>query len=192
MELFKHRFDSIGSLYTSEDLGFQIGPICRPSFYVTDRGKLYLERGPFKTVREYFLACAQRELDCARTQFAQDTSDTYQQDVEEARFTVERSMELLVKAINGCKGLDDDEPETNKFSLSFMDLDLTKIYVSQQDPTKIVSLKGYSKISFFNSRHRFPFHSGIMLQRGHFGIVPVSRPGSLHPYLEKENLTRRD
>ena len=138
MELFQHRFDAIGSLYSSKTDEFHVGPIVRPLFYINGRDKLQLDRGPFPTARAYFVACAQRELDCARTQSTQDTSDNYQRDVEDARFTAERSMVLLLKAIRGCRGLDDEDPELKPFSLSLTDLDLSKIYVSATDPSRIV------------------------------------------------------
>ncbi|KIJ52533.1 hypothetical protein M422DRAFT_43378 [Sphaerobolus stellatus SS14] len=139
-ELFKHRFSAIGSIYSNADSEFTIGPICRPAFFVMGRGCLDLDRGPFSSARDYFMACAQRELDCARTQVSQGTSVTYQRDIENARFTVERSMTLLIRAIQGCKGLDDEDPETKEFSLSLTELDLSKIYVSLEDPTQMVSL----------------------------------------------------
>ncbi|KAF8490288.1 hypothetical protein JB92DRAFT_3085199 [Gautieria morchelliformis] len=120
--LFRHRFDAIGN-------DFHVRPIVRLPFYIDGRNKLQLDRGSFSTAREYFLACTQREL-CARTQSTQNTSDNYQRDVEDARFTVERSMMLLSNAIRGCNGLDDDNPELQPFSLSLADLDLSKIYVS--------------------------------------------------------------
>lgn len=68
----------------------------------------------------------------------QDVSDNYQRDVEDARFTVERSMVLLLNAIRGCRGLDDEDPELEPFSLSLADLNLSKIYVSAEDPSHIV------------------------------------------------------
>ncbi|KAF8575165.1 hypothetical protein K439DRAFT_1545511 [Ramaria rubella] len=147
IELFRHRFDAIGSLYSSQTDEFHVGPIVRPSFYVDGRDKLMLDRGPFSTTREYFIACAQREIDSARTQSAQDTSDKYQRDVEDARFTVERSMVLLLNAIQGCRGLDDEDPELSPFSLSLTDLDLSKIYVSATDSTHIVSLPVWYAVS---------------------------------------------
>jgi hypothetical protein len=153
VELFQHRFDAIGSLYSLKGDGFHVGHIVRPSFYVNGRDKLQLERGPFPTSRAYFVACAQRELDCARTQSTQDTSDNYQRDVEDARLTVERSMMLLLNAIRGCRGLDDDDPELAPFSLSLVDLDLSKIYVSPEDPSRIVRLSqpGISELKFTDS-----------------------------------------
>lgn len=138
MELFQHRFSAIGSLYLNED-DFSVGQICQSSFYTNGRDKLDLNRGPFVTVRDFFLACAQRELDCARTQSIQDASDKYQKDVEDARFTVERSMALLTTAIAGCQGLDEEDPDTKEFSLSLSELNLTKIYVSPENPMNIVS-----------------------------------------------------
>lgn len=138
MELFQHRFEAIGSLYSSKTDNFRIGDIVRPSFYVNGRDTLQLDRGPFPTARAYFVACAQRELDCARTQSSQDMSDNYQRDVSDARLTVERSMMLLLNAIRGCRGLDDEDPELAPFSLSLAGLDLSKIYVSTEDPSRIV------------------------------------------------------
>ncbi|KAF8532550.1 hypothetical protein JB92DRAFT_3192730 [Gautieria morchelliformis] len=137
IELFRHRFDAIGSLFSSNSDDFHVGTIVRLPFYIDGRNKLQLDRGPFSTAREYFLACAQREL-CARTQSTQNTSDNYQRDVEDARFTIKRSMMLLSNAIRGCNGLDDDDPELQPFSLSLADLDLSKIYVSPKEPSHIV------------------------------------------------------
>lgn len=154
IELFKHRFAAVGSLYSShsasaspQELEYHVGAVSRPPFYVDGRDKLQIDRGPFSTARAYFIACAQREIDCARTQSTQDTSDMYQRDVEAARFTVERTMALMFKAIEGCKGLDDEDPELKEFSLSLVDLDLSKIYVSPEEPSKIVSLPFWYAIS---------------------------------------------
>ncbi|GJJ08576.1 hypothetical protein Clacol_002795 [Clathrus columnatus] len=141
IELFKHRFDTIGSLYIKEEhdnLEFIVGPISHPLFYGEDRGNLSLNRGPFHSSRAYFKACQQRELDYARTQCPQDTSDTYQQNVADVRLTVERCMSLLGRVIERCRGLDEDDPTFNEFSLSMAELDLGGIYVAPDAPSLIL------------------------------------------------------
>lgn len=142
IELFKHRFDSIGSLYvkdeTSDNHTFFVGPISHPLFYGEDRGSLPLDRGPFQNSRAYFKACQQRELDSARTQCPQDTSDIYQKNVADARFAVERCMTLLGQAIDRCQGLAEDDAAFNELSLSIAEFDLSKIYVASDTPSLIV------------------------------------------------------
>lgn len=141
IELFKHRFNSIGSLYVKEvpdGQEFVVGPISHPLFYGEDRGHLSLSRGPFQDSKAYFRACQQRELDFARTQCPQDTSDTYQKNVADARFTVEKCMTLLGRVIDGCRGLGEEDPALNELSLSMAGMDLNKVYVAPETPSLIV------------------------------------------------------
>jgi len=101
-EVFKHRLDGIGSLEFSRTSGFpdievshfvqiyvvivqraehhcmKVGQITSDPFWIDGRSELKLDRGPWKTARDYFDACAQRELDVsARQDRAQTGSLTY-------------------------------------------------------------------------------------------------------------------
>jgi hypothetical protein len=140
IELFNLRFDSIGSLReVGGSAGFEVGPISTDIFNVDGRAKLaMLDRGPWKTVKEYFLACAQRELDCLRVLFTQDASEQYKKILEENQVRVERSMSLLIDIVNKCQGLDDDDSEFAPFALDTQAFEPESIYVSPGDPSKIV------------------------------------------------------
>lgn len=48
-------------------------PLTHRCFYVEGRTALLIDRGPFPTVRAYFLACAERERATTRALFAQGT-----------------------------------------------------------------------------------------------------------------------
>lgn len=139
VEIFKHRFEAIGSLRTEESNGFRIGPVAMKPFYADGRSKLSLDRGPFTSARAYYRACAQRELDSSRMLFVQDAPESYQQGLEESRLTVERITGLLCDLTDRCEGLDDDDPDMAPFSLDIHEIGLKNIFVSPENPTNIVS-----------------------------------------------------
>ncbi|KAF9520915.1 hypothetical protein BS47DRAFT_1273073, partial [Hydnum rufescens UP504] len=145
IELFNLRFDSIGSLReVGGGAGFEVGPISTDIFNVDGRAKLaMLDRGPWKTVKEYFLACAQRELDCLRVLFTQDASEQYKKILEENQVRVERSMSLLIDIVNKCQGLDGDDPEFAPFALDTQAFEPESIYVSPGDPSKILCVTNW-------------------------------------------------
>jgi hypothetical protein len=68
LEVFALRFDRIGSLYPILDNPGEVlvGSLITPPFYKHGRADYPLDRGPFGSVRAYFEACAQREVDSAR------------------------------------------------------------------------------------------------------------------------------
>lgn len=138
LELFAHRFASIGSLTTDKDRSFVTGPIVRRPFFADGRAQLTIDRGPFPTARAYYLACAQREIDCSRALFVQSASPSYQQDLEESRMQIESCVGLLSDLIGRCDGLDDDDVELAAFSLDIHDIGLKNILVSPDDYSKIV------------------------------------------------------
>ncbi|KAI0038546.1 hypothetical protein FA95DRAFT_1206179 [Auriscalpium vulgare] len=124
-----------------------IGPLAHPAFYIDGRASLPLARGPFDTVREYFDACAQRELDSTRALFTQGAPPGYQREFEEAQLQVERSVGLLSDLIKRCDGLDADDKALSRFSLDLHELGLKNIVVSEEDPTKIVSIVDWQSIT---------------------------------------------
>ncbi|KAH9846685.1 hypothetical protein C2E23DRAFT_569322 [Lenzites betulinus] len=140
IELFRHRFNKIGSLTGGSG---DIGPVSSKLFYDEGRSRLSLDRGPFTSSRAYYLACAQRELDASRMLFAQDAPPSYQRDLEDSRLMVERITGLLCDLTNRCHGLDDDDPEMAPFSLDIHDITLKDIFVAPDNPTNIVAVTGW-------------------------------------------------
>ncbi len=138
LSLFTHRFSSIGSLVSDADGTYSVGPIVRRPFYEGGRAQFNLDRGPFRTAKAYYLACAQRELDCSRTLFVQSASPSYQKDLEDSNLQVERCVGLLSDLVNRCEGLDDDDPVLAPFSLDIHDIGLKNILVASDDHTRIV------------------------------------------------------
>lgn len=139
-KLSKFRFPLIGSLYPGKEDNHIIGPVVRKRFFSEGRGQFTkLERGPFKSVKEYLLACTQREIECSKNLSAQDASLSYQRDVEECRLQVEQSMSVMENLIHKCPGLDDEDEELAPFCLDIHDLNLKDVTVSKENPTRIVS-----------------------------------------------------
>lgn len=142
-KLFYHRFSVIGSLCPDTQDGYIVGPLISRRFFVEGRGKLKLDRGPFSTVRDYLLACTQREIDCARIlveQNASAESSRYNRDVEDCRLQVESSMAMLTDLIVRCKDIDSGDPELAEFSLDIHELSMKNFIVSDQDHSKVVSV----------------------------------------------------
>ena len=139
VELFSHRFDAIGSL-TSAEGDFKIGPVVMRPFYSDGRSKLTLDRGPFKSAKAYYRACALRELDSAKALFSQDAPASYQHELEDSRLTVERITGLLCDLTNRCQGLDEDDADMAPFSLDIHDIGLKNILVSSVNHTEVVRL----------------------------------------------------
>ena len=140
-KLLHHRFNSIGSLYPDSHSGYVVGPILSRTFFVDGRAKLKLDRGPFNTAREYFLACTQREIDCARSLASQIVSSEaarYQHDAEESLLQVESNMNMLSDLIMRCKGLDSDDPHLSPFSLDIHELSMKNFIVSREDHSIVV------------------------------------------------------
>ncbi|KAL7279224.1 hypothetical protein ACG7TL_007064 [Trametes sanguinea] len=137
VDVFRLRFDKIGSIC---DESGTVGPIANKPFFAEGRARLPLDRGPFSSAREYFMACAQRELDACRMLFTQDAPLSYQRDLEESRLMVERIAGLLCDLTKRCHGLDEDDPELAPFSLDIHDMSLKNIFVSPDDPTNIVAV----------------------------------------------------
>ncbi|KAI9061304.1 hypothetical protein FKP32DRAFT_1594606 [Trametes sanguinea] len=144
VDVFRLRFDKIGSI--CEDSG-TVGPIASKPFFAEGRAKLPLNRGPFVSAREYFMACAQRELDACRMLFTQDAPLSYQRDLEESRLMVERIAGLFCDLTKRCHGLDEDDPDFAPFSLDMHDVPLKNIFVSPDDPTKIVAVTDWRFIT---------------------------------------------
>lgn len=144
--LSKFRFSSIGSLYPGKEENYVVGPIVKKRFFSEGRVRLSsLDRGPFKSVKDYLLACMQREIDCSRTLTAQDASLAYQRDLEECRIQVEQSMAIMEGLIQTCPGLEDDlgEGGLTPFSFDIHDIDLKDVIVSSDDPSRIISVGGW-------------------------------------------------
>ena len=138
VRLFRHRFNAIGSVLPNAEDGYFIGPIVKQPFFTEGRARLRIERGPFATAKEYLLACAQREIDCARTLVTQDASLEYQRDLEDCRLQVEQIMSLMANLVQKCRNLDDDDPEFSAYSLDFHEHGLKNFVISASEPRRIV------------------------------------------------------
>lgn len=148
LELFTHRFPSIGSLTKSppsstdekSESEYTIGPIVSRPFYIESRGSMALDRGPFPSSKAYYRGCANRELDACRSLFAQDAGSSYQEELERSQMQVERAVGLLCDLVNKCEGLDDDDPDYAPFSLDIHDIGLKSIIVSSDTPSNIIAI----------------------------------------------------
>ncbi|CDO68951.1 hypothetical protein BN946_scf185000.g94 [Trametes cinnabarina] len=79
--------------------------------------------------------------------FTQDAPQSYQRDLEESRLMVERIAGLFCDLTNRCQGLDEDDPEMAPFSLDIHNLALKNIFVSPDDPTKIVAVTDWQFVA---------------------------------------------
>ena len=138
VDMSTHLFKAIGSLSFDGAGGHRIGPVVTKPFYADGRSKLTLDRGPFESAKAYYRSCALRELDSAKTLFAQDAPESYQHQFEDTRLMVERITGLMCDLTNRCEGLDDDDPEMAHFSLDIHEIGLKNIYVSSEDHSNIV------------------------------------------------------
>ncbi|KLO12751.1 hypothetical protein SCHPADRAFT_997871 [Schizopora paradoxa] len=147
-KLSRFKFDFIGSLYSGKEDNFIIGPMVKKQFFSEGRARLSnLDRGPYKTVKEYLLACTQREIDCSRTLSAQDASVAYQRDLEDCRVQVEQSMAVMESLIQKCPGLDDSEVDgSSPFSFDLHGISLKDVVVASDEPSRIVSVGGWDCI----------------------------------------------
>lgn len=55
-ELYRHRFNRIGSLFQAGDASSAVGECLSPSLTWQDRDSLEMDRGPFKTERDYLVS----------------------------------------------------------------------------------------------------------------------------------------
>lgn len=138
VEMSAHRFEAIGSLTSDGAGGHRIGPVVTKPFYADGRSNLSLDRGPFESAKAYYRSCARRELDSAKTLFAQDAPASYQHQFEDTRLMVERITGLMCDLTNSCDGLDEDDLEMASFSLDIHEIGLKNIYVSSEDHSNIV------------------------------------------------------
>ena len=117
-----------------------LGPLTHPCFYVEGRAALSIDRGPFPTVRAYFLACAERERAATRALFTQGApaGAEYQALLAETQSIVERAVTLLIELVRRCEGLDSADPELARYALDLHELGLKNIIVAPDDPTRIV------------------------------------------------------
>src|SRR5258708_30445676 len=86
LDLYHLRFDKIGSLHSTEDQNtVTVGPISTDVWNVDGRARIEeIDRGPWLTARDYFKACAQRELECLKPLLTQEASEGYKRTVEES------------------------------------------------------------------------------------------------------------
>jgi len=117
-----------------------LGPLTHPCFYVEGRAALSIDRGPFPTVRAYFLACAERERAATRALFPQGApaGAEYQALLAETQSIVERAVTLLIELVRRCEGLDSADPELARYALDLHELGPKNIIVAPDDPTRIV------------------------------------------------------
>lgn len=141
LDLYHLRFDKIGSLHLSTDQNtVTVGPISTDVWNIDGRARIEdIDRGPWSTARDYFKACAQRELDCLKPLLTQEASEGYKRTVEENRAQVEYSMWLMTRIIGDCEGLDDDDPSFAPFAVDSRAFEPETIFVSREDFSKIVS-----------------------------------------------------
>lgn len=119
-----------------------LGPLTHPCFYIEGRAALSIDRGPFPTVRAYFLACAERERAATRALFTQGApaGAEYQALLAETQSIVERAVTLLIELVRRCEGLDSADPELARYALDLHELGPKNIIVAPDDPTRIVRL----------------------------------------------------
>lgn len=117
-----------------------LGPLTHPCFYVEGRAALSIDRGPFPTVRAYFLACAERERAATRALFTQGApaGAEYQALLAETQSIVERAVTLLIELVRRCEGLDSADPELARYALDLHELGPKNVIVAPDDPTRIV------------------------------------------------------
>ena len=117
-----------------------LGPLTHPCFYIEGRAALSIDRGPFPTVRAYFLACAERERAATRALFTQGApaGAEYQALLAETQSIVERAVTLLIELVRRCEGLDSADPELARYALDLHELGPKNIIVAPDDPTRIV------------------------------------------------------
>lgn len=143
VELNALPFSGIGSLCPSDAGAPRLGPLLHAPFYASGRAALPLDRGPFASSREYFMACAQRELDSARALFTQgETSEEYQRQVEDGRMQAERASALVMRIVDSCDELRESDVEMDRFALDIHSMPMKSFIVDPSDPTKIVSTRG--------------------------------------------------
>lgn len=159
VQLFNNRFEESGSLYSDGEGDFFIGPITADPFCAGARASMDMDRGPWSTSTEYetpartssatkltllryFFACAQRELDLARSLDGPGTSAEYQGMLDREKQAVERSMDLLVEIVIRCNCLDEDDPELAPFAIDLDDFGPRNIFVDPEQPSEIVSNPG--------------------------------------------------
>lgn len=145
LDLYHLRFDKIGSLHLSTDQNtVTVGPISTDVWNIDGRARIEgIDRGPWSTARDYFKACAQRELDCLKPLLSQEASEGYKRTVEENSAQVEYSMWLMMRIIGDCEGLDDDDPSFAPFAMDSRAFEPETIFVSREDFSKILLVDGW-------------------------------------------------
>jgi len=126
-----------------------LGPLTHPCFYVEGRTALSIDRGPFPTVRAYFLACAERERAATRALFPQGApaGAEYQALLAETQSIVERAVTLLIELVRRCEGLDSADPELARYALDLHELGPKNIIVAPDDPTRILAVVDWQSAS---------------------------------------------
>ena len=138
VNLFRLRFDAIGSLYPDSENGYKVGPIVRSSFILDGLARLHLNRGPFFTAKEYMLACVQREIDRQKELVAENASSEYQKALDNMSHDIDQYAELFKSIVDKCGDLDDGDPIMSPFTLDFHVLGMRNFILSEEDPKRIV------------------------------------------------------
>ncbi|KZV88892.1 hypothetical protein EXIGLDRAFT_838888 [Exidia glandulosa HHB12029] len=148
VELDNLPLSAIGSLFPSDSAAPKVGQLLHLPFYASGRATLPIDRGPFASSRDYFLACAQREIDSSRALFTQgQTSVDYQQQVEDGRMQAERAAALVMNIVERCDELEEDDVEMDRFALDIHTLPMKSFIVDPSDPTRIVAITDWHKVS---------------------------------------------
>ncbi len=143
------QFDRIGSLYPAPNSGYGgpvIGPMlppCAPWFFT---GDMSLDSGPWRSEREYLLACVARE----RASTLSHQSDLQEKWREEDLTTIGWDSILtgylaiydkLAEIVSALPGLDEPIPHSfGPFALAHPDLNNRNIMISADDPSQLTLL----------------------------------------------------
>ncbi|KAH7102746.1 hypothetical protein BKA62DRAFT_617059 [Auriculariales sp. MPI-PUGE-AT-0066] len=146
------RLPKIGSLVTGTDVHGtpNIGPLLHLPFFQHGRAAMpQLDRGPWASGHEYRLACAQRELECARALFTQglELSESYRRSVEDGQLRAERAAALVTGIAEAVKDMDEKDPELACFALDLHELGLRNILVDAYDPTRVLAVTDWHRVT---------------------------------------------
>jgi len=118
-----------------------VGPLLHLPFHARGRTAMpQLDCGPWDCAHDYRMACAQRELECARALFTQgvDLSESYRREVENGRFRAEQSAALVMGIADHVKTLDEKDIELARFALDIHELGPRNVIVDAYDATRVV------------------------------------------------------
>lgn len=143
VSLLQTRFNSIGSLHPSDDGQIVVGPMiapCEPNLFTRDGD---LPRGPWRTHREYLLACVSREYDWTVANAAtvdshwigHDPAILGEKTIHEGYLSLySRIREHVVHHTDLDRPLPDN---LGPFVLRHVDMSMSNVLVDEQDPSRL-------------------------------------------------------